>query len=496
MNTELFWDLTKAYHARQMCSGQDQLIELLIEQGISDSEEDRAAALAFLDQEGAASNHGGSPAVILAEALSVRERRIRQAYERESTRKAHEQFETVGEIAEAARRNPDASLEELKPLSEQLAEAARGIQQIYDLPKTPVGVDELIVFRDAHELPVDFLGGLRLPSPGITVIGGKAASGKTTALVNVARSLLAHGRSVAFFSYEQTAQDIGLILALSIMACEQCKPIKREQDYGPAERLTAPEDSQIKQLDEVLADYVTVLKRHIHDNGVPEFLHSAYERVKSYIREEKLQLWDYFGHVRELAAQIERSSFDVFVIDYVQVIPPAPGHAREGYQRIADVVGDFRRLSSAGAKTLVVGAQFNRQQGNSSDENEYDPSMEQFREAADIEHVATLAVGLGWYRATTGRRVHYWKILKHRYNGHAHEARMCSGGVFRYFYLHSYSRWFKPREWTPGASSLPAKASTKEKRGQLRSTDGDGEPNGNSWDIEKAREAQHKYGAV
>jgi len=93
-----------------------------------------------------------------------------------------------------------------------------------------------------------------------------------------------------------------------------------------------------------------------------------------------------------------------------------------------------------------------------TDPNEYDPSVEQFREAGDIEHLATVALGLGWFKTTDGDKAHYWKVLKHRYNGAARDARMFSGGEFKYYYLQPYSRWYPPTQWPPSGTGIPEKA--------------------------------------
>ena len=449
MNANLLQDLQAAWEAAGQPSDLHGIIDALISSGITDTREDRDTVLEFIDRNGAVIlDTGKSPEALTYALFAEHARRLRKADELHRAERVREQAARVGEIAEEIAGKSDAGIHDLRKPVDALGKLIDGLRDVYEPPKTPLSPGDLLAFGATHEVPVDFLNGLKLPSPGVTIIGGKTGGGKTTALVNVARSLLQEGLRVAVFSYEQTKQDLALLLALSMTAKAQTEPLQQRPAYGPPERFTKPYgDDIVTPEDEILIDYHTALKRHMQTHEIPDFLVAAYQRIADALVAGRLELWDYYGDARELADRIRRSDFDAYIVDYIQVIPPAQGDAREGYQRIADVAGEFRNLASAGDKTLVLGAQFNRQAGEAADQNQYDPSMEQFREAADIEHLATLALGLGWYRSTDGDKAHYWKILKHRYNAAARDARMFSGGHFRYCYVQPWSRWTKPKDW-------------------------------------------------
>lgn len=458
MNEDLLSALQAAWETAGKPTDREGIIDALISAGFRDAREDRDAVVEFIDRNGAVVlDTGKAPEALAYEVFAEHTRRLRKADELQRAERIRGQAAQVRAIAEEVAGKSDAGIQDLRKPVDALGELIDGIRDVYEPPKTPLSPGDLLNFGAAHEIPVDFLNGLKLPSPGITVVGGKTGGGKTTALVNVTRSLLEEGLRCAVFSYEQTKQDLALLLALSIMAKDRAKPLSERPGYGPPERFEAPHDGHIVAEDEILEDYHTALKHHIQAHGIPEYLETTYKRVTDALVAGRLELWDYYGDARELADRIRRSDFDAYIVDYIQVIPPAPGNAREGYQRIADVAGEFRNLASAGEKTLILGAQFNRQAGESGDPNEYDPSMEQFREAADIEHLATLALGLGWYRTTDGEKAHYWKILKHRYNAAARDARMFSGGHFRYCYVQPWSRWKKPPDWPHAIEGSPAK---------------------------------------
>ena len=465
MNTNLLQALQAAWEASGQPSDLDGIIDALLSAGFRDTREDRNAVVEFVDRNGAAVLDTGKAPEALAYVVFVEHaRRLQQADELQKAEHIREQAARVGEIAEEVSDKRGAGIQDLRKPVYALGELIDALRDVYGPPKRPLSPDDLLSFGATRELPVDFLNGLKLPSPGITVIGGKTGGGKTTALVNVARSLLAKGLRIAVFSYEQTKQDLALLLALSIMAKDRSEWLPERPKYGSPERFVAPPDEDIGAADEILSDYHTDLKRYIQAHGMPEYLKDAYQHISKALVDGHLELWDYYGDARELAERIRRTDFDAYIIDYIQVIPPAPGGAREGYQRIADIAGEFRNLASAGGKTLILGAQFNRQAGESGNLNEYDPSMEQFREAADIEHLATLALGLGWYRSTDQKKMYYWKILKHRYNGAARDARMFSGGHFRYCYVQPWSRWARPSEWPDGIEGRPAQMKIKKEK--------------------------------
>lgn len=457
MNAETMTRFLRSWHAVGKPDPDDEtgMIAALNGAGLNSTQEERDAARAFLVELGTP-----QPDVVLYAALSHQEESLRRQREKEQADQIRDAMGKAAQIAEETRFQDRAGLKDLRAPVDALGAILEGLTALYEPQSKPLAPDELYRFGAVDGLPLDFLGGLHLPSPGVTVIGGKSGAGKTTAMINAVRALLAQGKRVAFFSYEQSRQDIALLLALSIMAAGRTEPISNSGDYGPMSRFTAPDDGHITP-NQVIDDYTTALKRHIQREGPPAFLREAYRVVTDAIVSGQLELWDYYGHIGELARRIQTSNYDTYLVDYVQVVPAAPGAPREGYQRIAEIAGEFRRLSSSQGKTIVLGAQMNRQGGEGTDPNHYIPSMEQFRESADIEHLATMALALGWYRADKGVKHYYWRILKHRYNGAARDMCMLSGGQFKYCYVQRWSQWVSGSAFPHGIHGAPQMAASK-----------------------------------
>jgi hypothetical protein len=465
----------------------DTLSEDLFEAGATP--EDKAELVEYFDANADSLELGMEPHAIywaFCHRFTQRIQEMERAYHSDRVRANLGRIRTIIEEVES---KPSAGLDDLRKPADDIAQIAQEVREVYTPPKRALYHESMLDFGSTREIAIDYLNGLTIPSPGVTIIGGKAASGKTTALVNAARSFIEQGLSVAIFSYEQTKQDMALLMALSMMAKSRAVPTGSHVPFGPGERIEAPDDRHIADTQNILTDYNTALKRHIMEYGLPEFLEEPYEILGQAIDTGKLEVWDYYGDAGELAQRIENTSFDVYLIDYIQVIPAADGAAREGYQRIADISSHFRRLASTGEKTIVLGAQFNRQSGESRSADEFDPAMEQFREAADIEHLASLALGLGWYKTEDGGRQHYWKVLKHRYNGAARDARMFSGGHFRYAYVQPWSRWITPAEWPYGIEGAPERAENGGKGNGRRSSGGGAKTDDNlrtnmkGWDV-------------
>jgi len=459
MNAQRYADIGEAWKNAGRPNDEDKVVEALLLAGITDSAEDRATVREFLK------DYSLDTGILYATVKTYNER-LQARRQQQQAEKVRGLIEQMHAITAEAIEKPAIDIAALKTPVEDLADLAGDIKAAYTPPKEPLSPDGLLDFGDTRSIAVDFLGGLRLPSPGITFIGGKTGGGKTTALINAVRSFLKDGLSVSMFSYEQSAPDLALLLALSITADSLTIPVDPVPDYGNPRRWHGSiiDPTCLSRRNEILSDYPTTLKAYIRDHGLPPFLEPAYKTIREAIEDGRLELWDYFGHAGELADRIRKTDMDVYVVDYIQVIPPPPGGRKDGYQRIADVAAEFRELSSAHGKTVIIGAQFNRQTGETVDPNEYDPSVEQFREAGDIEHLAALALGLGWFKTTDGDKAHYWKVLKHRYNGAARDARMFSGGEFKYYYLQPYSRWYPAKQWPPSGPGIPEKAKPKKRK--------------------------------
>jgi len=332
-------------------------------------------------------------------------------------------------------------------------------------------------FGRINGIPMRIWNDLQIPIPGATIIGAKTGSGKTTSLINIARETLRIGKRVCFISYEMNKQEIYLALTLSVMAEKKMKKIIIPQDDDSPNIVFDPEFfATMKQYfpsDDNFSDYFSYLKSIISEKGLPEFLKAADEEICSYLLSDRLQITDDLGNAFNLVEHIRNTDYDVYLIDFIQAIPPGTSRGSEGYRRVGQIVDLLRPLVNNEKKCLVMGAQLNREGGEGTNGvDSFDPSVEQFREAGDIEQLATMAIGAGWFKDKEGNRVHYWKILKHRFNGNARDMRMLSErdpSMFRYYYVRRWSRWYRPEEWNGilsryGAVKEKAKSSGRTKK--------------------------------
>lgn len=348
--------------------------------------------------------------------------------------------------AELAQPDPDAAI---------LSQAVKAYTAP-DKRKADTGAltaDTLDAFGASDGYPIDFWAGLQIPAPGCTLIGARTGAGKTSALINIARNLLAQGKSVAFVSYEMSAQEIALSLRLS-MAADASKRKASGADYPHA---IVPLFSFEPTGDDGTFDFFSSLKTQIRNHSTPVPLVPATEEVKQALRLGRLAILDGIGSADKLADYITSTRFDAYLVDYAQAIPAAPDAAREGYRRIGATVDLLRPLVNSGHKCLIMSAQFNRENKLDDKEQSFDPILEQFREAADLEQLATMAVGIGYYGDTSGAKRYFWKLLKHRFNGTVRDKRLWGEArplCFRYYFMECKGTWEK---------SLNTESGTKEK---------------------------------
>jgi len=302
MDADRYADIGGAWELMNRPTDEDKVVEALLLAGTTDSPEDRATVREFLR------DHSLDAGILYAMVKTYGERlqARRQQQKAETVRGLIEQMHAITTEA-TGKAAVDAAA--LKTPVEDLAALAGDMQAAYAPPKEPLSPEGLLDFGNTRSIAVDFLGGLRLPSPGITFIGGKTGEGKTTSLINAARSFLKDGLSVAIFSYEQSAPDLALLLALSITADHLTVPVDMVPDYGSPERWQGSivDPTGISRGDEILSDHTTTLKAYVRDHGLPPYLEPAYQVIREAIVEGRLELWDYFGHAGELADRIRRT---------------------------------------------------------------------------------------------------------------------------------------------------------------------------------------------
>lgn len=465
MNQKAFADLVKAYHDETGTPGDRLKGAILAALGTSEGYGDEIAALC--ETEGFT-----PPESLLA---LVREHSTQARQKAEALKLAQETktgLEKTARILEEIGTNLDAGAAPDAPAMAKALEDARDHLAELLKPRKAGGLtpENLHDFGTSEGFPIAFWNGLHIPTPGATIIGAKTGGGKTSALVNIARELLNQGRRVCFISYEMNAQEIGLALTLSFMAKGQTEAIPGfdPAQEGPGERFKAPHDNEIRgKEDDIFQDYFSDLKAYLVKHGTPDFLKAADAYMIGLLKGKNLAILDGVGDADDLTKYIDGTDFDAYLVDYIQAITPGKDAPAEGFRRVGATVDKIRAIVNRGKKTLILGAQFNREKGEGNGkasedgDTRFDPSAEQFREAADIEQLATMALGIGWQKDKEGAKSYFWKVLKHRFSGAIRDARMSSTGQFRYYLNQRNGPWIRPENWKWNQPT-----STKSKQGK------------------------------
>ncbi len=263
-------------------------------------------------------------------------------------------------------------------------------------------------------------------------------------------------RKVTFITFEENAQEIVLSIALNFYAHAKTEPIPgwTRDMPGPGRRIYALNELENSlpalpaDADPDFSDIFTRTKDFIARNGgPPPPLANAYNRIHEDICDGKLEIYDGLRDAEMLGDLIRETDSGVYVIDYLQAIPPPAWASRDSYKNTQATCSIVRELVNHNKKFLILGAQFNRTAGDESSRDAFDPRVDQFREAADIEQVATIAFGIGYEVGEDGRRRYFYKILKHRFAGRLVGAKLLSAGYFDFFYAQRGGRWTLPEHW-------------------------------------------------
>jgi archaellum biogenesis ATPase FlaH len=211
---------------------------------------------------------------------------------------------------------------------------------------------------------IDCLG-FRFPMQAITILGARPGSGKTLSLLNIARTLLEKGKTVAFFSYEEIAQQLAFKMALSYVLPED----NINPDHTPLddlEKATQPGNT-----------------------FPPEGYKRPWETFAGYIHTGALELYDTPGTAGKLTEKIKGTKADVVIIDYVQQIP---GDGKQEYSRqieLAKITREIRDTVKRKNATVILAAQLNRDDSKDG--------LLRLREADDIGNDANLVYLLNRY---------------------------------------------------------------------------------------------------
>ncbi len=375
--------------------------------------------------------------------------------EREGAKKAAEKAQ---EITKQIKQNLSSGIDLKSPeYSKALSDLSREVDKLEppdNLQKLTARL--LFSFPKSSPVKIDFLDWYAIPSSGIVTIGGKTGGGKTTFMINTCRVYLNHMKKIVFITYELNGQDIALALALSLYAEMKTETIPgwdRTHD-GPGRRIYSLDE--IKQALPAIpadenpdfVDTFDMIKQYIAENGEPPSpLKLAYEIIVQAIDSDRLVIIESPRDALEVERVINITNADVYFVDYIQVIPPPPDISRDSYRSIQAVCDIFRKLGNKNRNLIFLGAQFNRQAGDETQRGNFDPRLEQFREAGDIEQVSTLAIGIGYQIEENGKKQFFYKMLKNRFAGRMTGAKICSRGYFEYFYAMRGGRWTPSDKW-------------------------------------------------
>jgi replicative DNA helicase len=235
----------------------------------------------------------------------------------------------------------------------------------------------------AYDPTKDFtpsLFGIRCPNGTLSVIGGRPGTGKTTAMINIAREALQEtDRRVFFVNLEMTNKQIITNLALSCMYSET-----------PSSQTLACEMSPQYEFYKLFREEATA------DKAFSTARRKALDCLKRFIdTDHRLFVYDGIGNTLDgILADIRAKTKegDVVLLDYMQRIK-----TEEKVQRYLEIkIASNALLQLAVQNKLVVisGAQLNREKDDKSL-----ATLSNFREGGDIEQDAHNAVALEYKTA-------------------------------------------------------------------------------------------------
>lgn len=324
-----------------------------------------------------------------------------------------------------------------------------------------ISPDNLLDFGNAETTRIGFLDGLPFPGSGAVILGARTAGGKSTAQINLCREYLQQGKSVDFVSYELDAAEVVLLLALSLYAHGKTEPIPgwTRKDPGPGRRIYDLDELErslpplAEDDDPDFMDLPSRVKTYVAEHGEPPApLKAAYADIREFMAAGRLRVSNGLGNIEHLAEHIRATDYTAYIIDYLQVIPAVEPFGT--YRDVQSVCNEIRALVNQDRKLLILAAQFNRTAGDESTRDSFDPRPDQFREAGDVEQVATLAIGIGYQTDEEGRKHFFYKILKNRFAGRMAGAKLVSAGYFDLCYAVRGGRWTLPEKWPKPARKL------------------------------------------
>jgi replicative DNA helicase len=216
---------------------------------------------------------------------------------------------------------------------------------------------------------------LELPTGAVTIIAAPTSHGKTRFLNNIALNIATQheGKKVLYFSYEEAAEAI-TVKALNTFCNMQLSS---------------------KNIPSIEA-YLTGEPKYIKANALEDFEAKAEVFFNEFINTGRLTVNYCDYNAAELCSFIRYAhkyeDISAIIIDYIQIIAFAKDSKEKAYSRQDEISKICKAIKTVAVETglpIVLAAQFNRDVKAPEDVETY-----HIREAADIEQVAALIIGM------------------------------------------------------------------------------------------------------
>lgn len=228
-----------------------------------------------------------------------------------------------------------------------------------------------------------------IPVGAITLIAGRPTHGKTTFMYNMFLNMieLYPTKRFYYYSYEEskTALFVKMLTRISGTVLDSA-------------RNSAAVESYLKQgrTNGAAAKYDAI------DKGL--------SKIRSYITEERLNLYNEFLTVEEIAGTLEdySNNYDnvgAIFIDYAQRIKTS-GTYKDERLKVGAISEILRESATKFNVPLIIGAQLNRDNAGEP------PRLENLKEAGHLEEDANLVLGLhNWKAATTSAQKNNGELI-------------------------------------------------------------------------------------
>lgn len=217
---------------------------------------------------------------------------------------------------------------------------------------------------------------LFLPASGITVVAAGTGMGKTTFLLNLLCECLKTSRERFYFvSYEEPA----FLLAVKILM------ILSKHSFDDGDNFNR---------------FIAYFRHHglRVTNNMPESLRAALDTLRRWTDEGRLYLCDPETTVEKLVEAMQQQNERIGIgieagigvgavfVDYIQRVR-IKSQQQSRYLEVKEISQKLRSMAVELGRPVIVGAQFNKNDANSS-------VLDSIRESADIGHDAVLVLAL------------------------------------------------------------------------------------------------------